>query len=147
MVTIGIDPGKNGGIAAIINNEKLIVKRCPQNNDPKKMAKILKRMIGRNRKVDIIIENVWAFPGDSAMTAFKFGTNYGIWQGIFGAYNLKWRKVAPQTWQKDYNPLPKNKKERKNELKKIAKEFYDKPTLQTSDAILIAIWGKNHETN
>ena len=128
------------------NDEKMIVKRCPPDNDPKKMANIIKRMIGRNRKVDIVIENVWAFPGDSAMTAFKFGTNYGIWQGIFGAMNLKWRKVTPQTWQKEYKPLSKIKKERKNELKEIAKGFYDKPTLQTSDAILIAIWGKNNAT-
>jgi len=145
MVTIGIDPGKNGGIAAIINDNKLIVKRCPNDNDPKKMATIIKRMIGRHRKVDIIIENVWAFPGDSAMSAFKFGTNYGIWQGIFGAMDLKWRKVTPQTWQKAFGPFSKIKKERKNQIKEIAKEFYKKPTLQTADAILIAIWGKNNE--
>ena len=144
MVTIGIDPGKNGGIAGIINNKKFIVKRCPNDNDPYKMAKIIKQIIGKNRKVDIIIENVWAFPGDSSMSAFKFGTNYGIWQGIFGTMGLAFRRVIPRTWQKDYQPLSKVKKERKNELKEIAKGFYKKPTLQTSDAILIAVWGKNN---
>jgi hypothetical protein len=108
------------------------------------MASIIKKMIGKNRKVDIIIENVWAFPGDSAMSAFKFGTNYGIWQGIFGAMDLRWRKVTPQKWQKEFGPFSKIKKERKNQLKEIAKGFYEKPTLQTADAILIAIWGKNN---
>jgi len=43
---------------------------------------------------------------------------------------------------KSFQPLPKIKKERKNELKKIASEMFpeNKITLSTSDAALIAAW-------
>ena len=138
---LAIDPGKNGGVAIVNRSGKVKVKRCPSDNDPFKMANIIKKMTRRYKHIQIIIENVWAFPTDSAMTSFKFGTNFGIWLGILGTMGLPYRKVTPQTWQKVYQPLSKEKKERKNQLKTIAKDFYEKATLNTSDAILMAIWG------
>jgi len=43
--------------------------------------------------------------------------------------------------------LPKVKKERKNEMKKIASELSGlKATLKTSDAILITLYGYNWDT-
>ena len=141
---LGIDPGKNGGVAVINRNGKVIASRCPSDNDPVKMAKIIRKMTRRYKKIEVVVENVWAFPGDSAMTSFKFGTNFGIWLGILGTMGLPYRKVTPQTWQKAYHPLSKIKKERKNELKIIAKDFYKKATLCTADAILIAVWGANN---
>ena len=44
---------------------------------------------------------------------------------------------------RDFQPLSKEKKVRKNELKQIAKDTYPKATLKTADAILIAIWSQN----
>ena len=145
-IIIAVDPGKSGALATIETKKggQLKVFNCPQDNDPIKMANIVKKAIGRHKKVDVIMENVWAFPGDSSSSAFKFGTNYGIWQGIFGVHNLSYQKVTPQTWQKAYAPLSKIKKERKNELKEIAKSFYKKATLKNADAVLIAMWGANN---
>ena len=141
---LGIDTGKNGGVALVNRNGKVTAFRCPSDNDPVKMAKIIKELTRRYKKIEVIIENVWAFPTDSAMTSFKFGTNFGIWLGILGTMGISYRKVTPQTWQGKYQPLSKEKKERKNELKTIAKSFYEKATLNTSDAILIAIWGAHN---
>jgi hypothetical protein len=91
-----------------------------------------------------ILEKVHAFPTDGRSSAFKFGTNYGAWLGILESNNVKYELVLPRKWQEDYH-LPKDKKERKSELKKIAKCFYEKATLYTSDAICIAIWSRANE--
>ena len=50
--------------------------------------------------------------------------------------------VTPQKWQKHFGELPKIKKDRKNKLKEIAsKKSKLKATLNTSDAICIAVYG------
>ncbi len=90
------------------------------------------------------LEKVHAFPTDARSSAFKFGTNYGAWIGILESNNINYELVMPRVWQKDFS-LPKNKKERKQELKKIAKCFYEKATLYTSDAICIAVWRRANE--
>ena len=85
----------------------------------------------------------YAFPTDARSSAFKFGKNFGIWIGILESLSIKYEMVTPQKWQKQFE-LPKNKQQRKKELKMIAKEFYPKATLYTADAICIGLWGKNN---
>ena len=96
-------------------------------------------------KPKCFLESVHAFPTDARSNAFKFGMNFGIWQGILSALNIETILVTPQAWQKGLE-LPKNKQERKNRLKEIAtKESGLKTTLKTADAICIAMYGvKNY---
>ena len=143
---IGIDPGKNGGVCSISDDNSFRAYKCPEKIDER--VDIIRKCVNygyiENEKVTGIIEFVWAFPTDGVSNSFKFGNNYGTWLGILHSLKVPYTKVIPQKWQKDYHPLPKIKKERKDKLKMIAKDFYPKVTLATSDAILIAIWGKNH---
>jgi hypothetical protein len=145
-VIIGIDPGKSGGICSITDDNEIKANKCPEN--VKGMVDLLRKCTSHGyvetEKVSCIIEFVWAFPLDGVSNAFKFGKNFGMWIGILSSLGIPYIKVIPQKWQKDYHPLSKIKKERKNKLKMIAKNFYPKATLSTSDAILIALWGKNH---
>ena len=140
---IGIDPGKSGGIARVIqiNDEELIwtAHKCPENiKEMDNLVKIFKKFL---IKPKVFIESVHAFPTDGRSSAFKFGMNYGIWQGIIAANNLELEFVTPQKWQKELK-LSKIKKERKNELKEIATEVSGiKATLSTADAICITNWG------
>tara|TARA_R100001463_G_scaffold6332_1_gene20838 strand:+ start:3373 stop:3711 length:339 start_codon:yes stop_codon:yes gene_type:complete len=94
-----------------------------------------------------IIEAVHSFPGQGVASTFKFGNNYGQWQGILSALKIPYILVSPQKWMKMYQPLPKNKTERKRRLKEIALEYHPdiKVTLDTSDAIVMAYYLK--ETN
>jgi hypothetical protein len=77
---------------------------------------------------------------------FKFGTNYGIWQGLLGANKIETKFIAPQVWMKSLE-LPKDKVSRKKELKIIAQKVVDKQdlnkrvTLHTADAVLIGMFG------
>ena len=139
---LAIDPGKSGGIA-IIDDDSAIAYKCPATY--KEMAQLI-RTIKNDSYVDrysfvCILEKVHAFPTDARSSAFKFGTNYGVWMGILESNNIDYELITPRKWQHDFS-LPKIKKERKQELKKIAKCFYEKATLYTADAICMAVWAR-----
>ena len=144
---IGIDPGKSGGIARVISSGDRNIwsaYKCPKEiKEISNLIKIFKKFV---LKPKILLENVHAFPTDGRSSAFKFGVNYGIWQGILSAHNLEYTLVTPQKWQKHFGQLPKDKKERKNTLKQIAIDKTDiKATLNTADAICIAVYGYEYE--
>ena len=148
MITIGIDPGKGGGIV-FINGDKIIeMYKCP--NTIQDMAELLEPYkVSWDSNIGVIayIEQVHAFPTDGRSSAFKFGVNYGIWQGLLGANKIETKFIAPQVWMKSLE-LPKSKVERKRKIKIIAQKVIDnqkvlkkKVTLNTSDAVLIGMYG------
>lgn len=137
---LAIDPGKSGGIA-ILSEDSVEAYKCPPTF--KEMAELIKK-ISNNNSYICVLEKVHAFPTDGRSSAFKFGTNYGAWMGILESNNIEYELVMPKKWQHDFY-LSKEKKERKQELKKIAKCFYEKATLYTADAICIAVWRRANE--
>jgi len=147
MIIIGIDPGAKGGIAIYDEAEhEMILHKCPET--PKEMAAIINTAKVKDKNAFCVIEKVHAFPTDARSSAFKFGCNFGKWLGILGAYDIPTLEVTPQVWMRDFQPLPKIKKERKNELKQIAINLFpkNKITLSTSDAALMVVWyGNNND--
>ena len=147
MIIIGIDPGAKGGVAIYDEaKDKMILHKCPET--PKEMAAIILTAKVKGKNVLCVIEKVHAFPTDARSSAFKFGCNFGKWLGILGAYDIQTIEVTPQTWMKPLQPLPKIKRERKNELKQIAINLFpeNKITLSTSDAALMVVWyGNNND--
>ena len=139
---LAIDPGIKGGVA-LLDKNILEAYKCPK--DVKGMASLISRI--SNRNTIAIIEAVHSFPGQGVASTFKFGNNYGQWQGILSALNIPYIQVSPQKWMKMFQPLPKEKAERKRRLKEIAIEYHPeiKVTLDTADAIVMAYYLK--ETN
>ena len=137
---LAIDPGKSGGIA-ILSEDSVEAYKCPPTF--KEMAELIKK-ISKNNSFICVLEKVHAFPTDARSSLFKFGTNYGVWMGILESNNIEYELVMPKKWQHDFH-LPKEKRERKQELKKIAKCFYEKTTLYTADAICMAVWRRANE--
>lgn len=137
MITIGIDPGKGGGIVFIRDNKTATAYKCPPT--PRDIVSLIKNETKGFRKKSAIIEKVHSMPRDGVVSAFSFGCNYGAWLGILAALNIPFITVRPQEWQKYYGALPKLKKSRKHKLKQLAFELYPeaKNTLATADAILI----------
>ena len=138
-IYIGIDPGKNGGIG-IIYNDGAYCKRCPATVS--EMAEEIKVCmdIAPDIQKQAIIEAVHSMPGQGVKSVFTFGEGYGKWLGILAAHKISYIQVSPQKWLKYYNPLPRDKKERKNQLKHLAQQRFPglKITLATADAILLA---------
>lgn len=146
---IGIDPGKGGGIVMIDTKEKDIeVQKCP--DSIYNMALMFALMIGDTPPsyIIVLIEKVWARPHDGRSSIFKFAQNYGQWEGIVNAHEIRPHHVSPQAWMKAMGcPKKLSKKDRKNYLKELAKKKYPnvnrRITLATADAVLLADYAKN----
>ena len=144
-IYIGIDPGKNGGIG-IIYNDLSYCRKCPVT--VLEMAEEIKicSEIAPDIQKQAIIESVHSMPGQGVKSVFTFGQGYGQWLGILAAHKIPYIQVSPQKWLKYYNPLPRDKKERKNQLKHLAQQRFPeiKITLATADAILLANYLKEN---
>ena len=149
MTIIGIDPGA-GGAMAVWNKGISKIYKCPK--DTEAMADIVKESLYINKTKNIgevfaYMELVHAMPHDGRSSLFKFGTNYGKWLGILGAFKVPTTLVSPQKWMKYWKDklnikLSKDKSSRKRELKEIASHYTDKKvTLYNADAILITMYG------
>ena len=109
------------------------------------MADLIDMISSKNTTA--IIEKVHSMPKQGVVSTFKFGNNFGQWQGILSSMCIPYIEVSPQKWMKMYQPLPKEKGDRKRKLKEIAIEYHPeiKVTLDTADAIVMAYYLK--ETN
>ena len=148
-IFIGIDPGKNGGVAVIneiTNHEPVISFRCPKT--PKEMALSLMATIPVDVSFDnvrVLIEHVHAMPSNGVVSMFSFGQNLGHWEGILGAFEFTPEYAGPRTWMQHYDCKPRmDKKDRKRYLRGLAEELFPniKMTFNVSDALLIANYNK-----
>ena len=150
-VIIGIDPGKGGGLAVSVKGVIKEFHKYPTTQQD--LYYTMYEILNNYKGIPLAyLEQVHAFPTDGRSSAFKFGTNYGIWKGLLLGLQIDYKLVAPQTWMKSLG-LSKDKKERKNQLKEMAQRVVDKQfnnfnelknkrvTLHTSDAVLISIYG------
>ena len=92
MKFAGIDPGAHGAIAIIDSDTIKIF-------DYKTLPEIA-YFISENRPVFAYLEKVSARPGQGVSSMFKFGTNFGQWQGILAALSIPYELITPQRWQK-----------------------------------------------
>ena len=140
-IYIGIDPGKSGAMAIILDDGTLYVERFDEG------VKSIYDLLLLTSKYDhtCILEKVHSFPGQGVKSTFNFGVNYGIWLSLLRSCTINHDLVPPQKWMKHYIELGKyTKQERKNKLKYIAQSLYPgtKVTLVNADAILIAHYCK-----
>lgn len=144
MFYIGIDPGINGGCAILDEDGALKTYRCPK--DVKGMANVLYDYQFKDSYA--VIEKVHSFPGQGVVSTFTFGNNFGRWEGILSAYDIPFLYVQPKKWMESFQPLSKEKKIRKKQLKEKAMDLHpeEKITLITADAVLIAHYCKGWET-
>ena len=143
-ITIGIDPGANGGIAWIDYNGKACVEKIPDTlqdlwellcditNYPKSSID------GRSYKA--YIEQVASSPQMGVVSAFSFGRGYGNLEMALTAAGIPFERVRPQVWQKALGCMTKGDK---NVSKSKAQELFPdrKVTHATADALLIAYYG------
>lgn len=161
---IGIDPGKNGGIAVLtlkrnrvhedwwfidkdwwfidkarveVFSEEALVKTCEQYGTKTKNA-------------IVYLENVHAMPKQGVSSTFNFGKNFGFIQGAIKQAGLDLVLVTPQTWKKEIGCTAD-----KSTSIKVCKELFPYVNLLAStrcrkdhdgmaEALLIAEYGRRH---
>lgn len=133
MTCIGIDPGKNGGIAWICGG-KVAVDKMPETDTD--TLELLREISGEGDCV-AVLEKVASRPGQSCVATFTFGQGFGALRMALISCGIPFDLVAPQTWQKSMRCLSGGDK---NVTKRRAQELFPalKITHATADALLLA---------
>lgn len=110
MIYIGIDPGKNGGIAVIHDKfpKPFDISVYKYSDDDlidviaicTKGASIA---VHRDEEIKCVLEKVNAMPGQGVVSMFNFGQNFGFIQGVLKAYEIPFELVPPQKWKKEFS--------------------------------------------
>jgi len=132
-VYVGIDPGKQGGLAVLVP----ITHPRPQpgtyearaTSMPETELEIwqwLKQLADSNHRLVAVIEKVHSMPKQGVVSMFTFGRNYGTLRMALTAVGAVWEAVAPEIWQRGLNiPLRKETTvQRKLKLKEAAQRLF-----------------------
>jgi hypothetical protein len=137
---LGIDPGKNGGLALLFGQEVIATRMPPTPAD----LLVWIRSIGDDCIACMEQVSGYAGEGQPGSAMFNFGRGYGNLEAFLLACEMPFELVPPRRWQKAMGITPKGKTESKtewkNRIKAVAQRLFpaEKITLMTSDAILIA---------
>ena len=144
MIYIGVDPGKNGGIA-IIDSDGVIA-------FPFSEERLLIELDGIAQEYECIcyLEHVHAMPKQGVSSTFNFGMNFGFIQGVLKAYEIPYELVTPQKWKKEFSCTSD-----KNTSIEVCKRLFPNVNLKATDrckkdhdglaeALLIAEYGRRH---
>lgn len=140
MITIGIDPGKNGGIATIDEKGDAYADKMPETLQD--LFELLNSYsVGYDGNCRAFIEQVHSSPQMGVKSAFTFGNGFGHLEMAMTACGIPFERIRPQVWQKALGCMTKGDK---NVSKRRAQELF--PTLKithsTADALLIAEYGR-----
>jgi Holliday junction resolvasome RuvABC endonuclease subunit len=133
---IGVDAGKNGGIAWITNGRACVEKMPDTLQDLWELF----RDIASEGNCRAYLEQVHSSPQMGVKSAFTFGNGFGHLEMALTAAGIPFERVRPQVWQKAMGCMTKGDK---NVSKRKAQELFPsmKVTHATADALLIASYG------
>lgn len=126
MYYIGIDPGKNGGIAYIHeeitkNTHRYTAYTEPYSDDNLlNTLKYIDYFTPDKYQVKCVLEKVNAMPNQGVVSMFNFGQNYGFIQGVLKAYKIPFELVPPAKWKKEFSVTAD-----KNTSIDVASRLYD----------------------
>lgn len=156
MIYIGIDPGKNGGIAVINDKFPKPVNITVYKYSDDDLIDVIDGTKGssiavhRDEEIKCVLEKVNAMPGQGVVSMFNFGQNFGFIQGVLKAYEIPFELVPPQKWKKEFSVTSD-----KNTSIEVAKRLFPGVNLKATDrcrkdhdgmaeALLIAEYGRRH---
>lgn len=137
---LGIDPGVSGAAAVISEDRKFVQVMAFKELTP---AGMIHWLSGHQITIGYL-EAVNAMPKQGVTSTFKFGQNYGWWQGTLTALNIPFQRVYPLKWQ---TAMQCRSGGNKNITKQRAQELFPgiKITHAVADALLIAEYGRRQE--
>ena len=153
MLIIAIDPGINGAICFFENGEVKDVIEMPTMAEGKKnkrqvnghqMFNELSDRIKKydTNKINVVVEQVSAMPGQGVTSMFNFGQSFGVIKGICAAMQWPIFFVRPAKWKKHFELINTEKDASRTKViemfPKISSILSKKKDSNKADAILIA---------
>lgn len=100
MIYIGIDPGKDGAMAIIYQDNDIHIHVFDMEEYRFYLTDIFEA--DAQMQTRCCLERVGAMPGQGVTSMFKFGENFGFIQGLLTAYSIPYELVTPQKWKKEF---------------------------------------------
>ena len=150
-IVIGIDPGINGGIA-VLGDGGVVLDAVRMPATMMDIYDYLRGVVSNSVRAVCYMEKVgMGMPGQSSKATATFSRHCGHLEMALLALGVQTYEVTPQKWMKALGMGSSkgfSKTEWKNKLKGVAQQLFpaQKVTLSTSDALLIAVYGKKQET-
>jgi crossover junction endodeoxyribonuclease RuvC len=91
---LGVDPGKTGAMCLKSGDEIMI------EDWEGVLATTAKLREWKPLIAGAFLEKVHNMPEDGGSSAFRFGTNFGTWQGALAALDIPFKLIDPQMWRK-----------------------------------------------
>jgi len=117
--------------------------------DPENAVRQLERWTKAFDVRAVMLEKVNSTPNDGHVGAFRFGINYGQWQGLLSGLKVPFEMVAPVTWharlvRKEIAGTPKERSIRTVQLlfPGLKKIVYLKKHHNRADMIMLAYYAK-----
>ncbi len=105
MTIVGIDPGVTGGLAALGNVVVLVPMPAVAGEPNAREVAIWLQGIAPDH---VFIERAQSFPKQGVVSAFRYGTGYGMLRGICASLALPYTLVAPAKWHREIIGLSKD---------------------------------------
>ena len=101
-ISIGIDPGAAGAIAAINDRKQILYLSTYSKEGYIFMLRALQQE-HPEAEFACCLEHVGAMPGQGVVSMFKFGENFGWIQGVLETLGIPFELVRPQKWKKEFS--------------------------------------------
>ena len=149
-ISIGIDPGLTGAVAAILGDGAIEFHDMPVLEIKKRtqldyagLAHILSRYADRG-EATAAIEMVGAMPGQGVSSMFKFGQVYGAALATLATLQIPYQCVTPPVWKRAFRLVGCDKDESRSRALEMFPECVEYLRLKKhhgrADALLIAQW-------
>ena len=151
MRTIGIDPGKYGGIV-LLDPEKSLVRAFNVPITPEKHKTVTKDVVDAAAfkrilvetdaaHANVFLEDVFSMPSDGHVGAFSFGMNKGALLAVLALHQCSVTFVAPSKWKGDLGCTAD-----KSQTRRVCQRLFPFAKKELSnegkrEAALIALWG------
>jgi len=153
QVFIGVDPGTQGGITALVVDGGSILKveiyqlsKMTERDIVLSLRRFAPRMKGEYRwHVHCVIEKSQPMPRQGVSSTFKYGTSYGFLRASLVAAGIPFEECGPKKWQKHlsmYRKATEKDYAWKKRLKQKAQQLFPDAHIvqETGDSALIAYY-------
>lgn len=153
MIVVGIDPGRNGGVAVLSITGSILGLRPLPYDHPEKLAQFFIDNHKAQPDIRLFIEKAQAMPKDSSRAMFTYGTGFGTLLGILIALKVPHQLVPAASWTRVMHEGTPATQEAKRRSLLAAKRLFPGASLLATprcrvehdglvDALLIAEYGR-----
>lgn len=154
-ITVGIDCGLTGAIAAIRNGHELVYMQDMPTVMISKTTKVKQQVSGvalsafmrdivelcPHEHISVCVEKTASMTGQGVASMFSMGHSLGVVDGVLGSHRLMTHHVAPAVWKKKMG-LPNDKEIVRSRIHLLypAAELHLKKHHNRAEAIALAIY-------